>query len=157
MTREHHYQLELAWTGAGSGPTSSYQGYSREYVVKVAGKAPLNGSADPLFRGDPSLYNPEEMLIAALAGCHMLSFLAEAARAGLSVMAYNDATAGTMIFEEGKGRFSVVKLHPRVVVPIGVDPGLVRRLHEQAHASCFIARSVNFPVTHEAEIEFAGE
>ena len=155
MGKEHHYRLGLTWTGAEQGPTTSYQLYSREYVVEVAGKPPLRGSADPLFRGNPALLNPEDMLLAALSSCHMLSFLAEAVRAGIAVSAYDDAAEGTMVFEGGGGQFSSVMLHPRVTVPLGTDPALVGRLHEQAHANCFIARSVNFPVGHEATVVFA--
>ncbi len=115
----------------------------------------MKGSADPVFRGDSSLHNPEDLLVAAHASCHMLSFLALAARAGLSILAYSDAAEGTMTFEAGHGQFSAVALHPRVVVAAGTDVSLVSRLHEQAHEACFIARSVNFPVTHEATVEFA--
>jgi organic hydroperoxide reductase OsmC/OhrA len=146
MSREHHYRLALTWTGSGVAATTSYAAYSREFLVEVEGKSPLRGSADPLFRGDPTLHNPEEMLIAALSGCHMLSFLALAARSGLAVVAYADSSEGTMVFEGGGGRFTRVTLHPRVTLAPGGDPSLVHALHEQAHAACFIANSVNFPV-----------
>jgi len=42
-------------------------------------------------------------------------------------------------------------LRPRVVIKSG-DAKLARELHEKAHHACFIARSVNFPVTAEPEI-----
>jgi organic hydroperoxide reductase OsmC/OhrA len=154
MSREHHYQVGLTWTGAARGPTSSYQAYSREYVVEIEGKPTLRGSADPLFRGDASLHNPEDLVVAALSSCHMLSFLAEAARLGLKVVAYSDSAVGTMHFGGGSGQFVSVALHPRVVVPAGSDPAMIHSLHEKAHQSCFIARSVNFPVSHEVSIEF---
>src|ERR1700733_14367140 len=105
MSREHHYQIGLTWTGSAQGPTSSYQAYSREYVVEIEGKPPLRGSSDPLFRGDASLHNPEDLVVAALPPGHMPSFLAEAARAGLEVAAYSDSAVGTMLFEGGSGRF----------------------------------------------------
>jgi organic hydroperoxide reductase OsmC/OhrA len=110
-----------------------------------------------LFRGDPTLHNPEEMLVAALSSCHMLSFLALAARAGLVVQGYIDLAGGLMIFEGGTGRFTAVTLHPNVTVPTGTDPSLVDSLHEQAHASCFIANSVNFPIEIRSHLKFAGE
>jgi organic hydroperoxide reductase OsmC/OhrA len=156
MPKEHRYQLGLKWTGADRGPTTSYKAYSREYVVEIEGKPPLRGSADPLFRGDASLHNPEDLLVAALSSCHMLSFLAEASRADLLVLAYSDAAEGIMNFEGGGGHFVGVTLHPRVTVPAGTDPALVERLHAQAHSNCFIARSVNFPVDHHASLEFEG-
>ena len=149
MSREHHYRVELTWSGAAQGSTSSYMAYSREFAIEVEGKARLLGSADALFRGDPSLMNPEDLLVAALSSCHMLSYLAECARSGVAVLAYSDTAKGTMLFEGGGGRFVSVELHPRVVVGPGADLEIARDLHRNAHASCFIARSVNFPVTHE--------
>src|SRR6478672_8366375 len=74
--REHRYAASLTWTGADAGPTTSYQSYSRAWRIAFAGKPVLEGSADPTFRGDPALHNPEELLLAALATCHMLSYLA---------------------------------------------------------------------------------
>jgi organic hydroperoxide reductase OsmC/OhrA len=155
LSREHHYHLALFWTGAQHLATTSYLTYSREYLVEVEGKPPLRGSADPLFLGDPNLLNPEDLLVAALSSCHMLSFLAEAVRAGVVVSAYEDSAEGTMVFEDGGGQFTSVVLHPRVTVSVGCNPALVERLHAQAHANCFIARSVNFPVRHEATLAFA--
>ena len=155
MSRDHHYHLDVKWDGPGKGLTTSYPTYSREYVVEIAGKPPLRGTADPLFKGDPTLHNPEEWLVAALATCHMLSFLAQASRAGVSILAYNDAAEGTMTIAHEGANFTNVTLHPRVTVPPGTDRALIEKLHEQAHASCFIARSVNFPVEHEAIVSFA--
>jgi organic hydroperoxide reductase OsmC/OhrA len=90
--------------------------------------------------------------VAALVSCHMLSFLALAARAGVLVLADTDAAEGTMTFESGHGQFARVVLRPRVLIAEGSDPDLAHRPHE----ACFIARSVNFPVTHEASIEVVG-
>ena len=119
----------------------------------MAGKPALLGSADPAFRGDASLHNPEELLLAALSSCHMLSFLALCVRARIPVVAYTDSASGTMS-EKAPHRmgFTEVVLCPRVVIAKGADAGKAKALHEQAHQLCFIANSVNFPVRHEAEI-----
>jgi organic hydroperoxide reductase OsmC/OhrA len=156
MARAHEYRTHLTWTGAAAGPTASYATYSREYVVGIDGKPPLRGSADPLFRGDGTLHNPEDLLVAALSGCHLLSYLALAARAGVHVVAYEDGARGTMVLEGGGGRFTEVVLRPRVTIAAGGDEALAMRLHDQAHAECFIAASMNFPVRHEPEVQVAG-
>src|SRR4051812_24982796 len=109
----HEYALSLVWTGASQGSTSSYQSYSREYEYRVGDKASMRGSADPHFRGDPALYNPEEMLVVALSSCHMLSYLAECARGGVEVVAYEDSATGVMTVKGGKLRFTSVVLRPR--------------------------------------------
>jgi organic hydroperoxide reductase OsmC/OhrA len=149
MAKTHAYRARLTWTGAAAGPTRTYDAYSREYVVAVDGKPPLRGSSDPMFRGDAALHNPEDLLLAALSSCHLLSYLAHAARAGLHVVAYDDDASGTMEFAGGGGRFTEVVLRPRVTVAAGHDEALARRLHDLAHHDCFIAASVNFPVRHE--------
>ena len=66
------------------------------------------GSADPTFRGDASLYNPEDLLLMALSACHMLSYLALCARAGIRVISYSDAATGKMAQKNGKIRFTEV-------------------------------------------------
>ena len=147
----HSYSTHLTWTGASHGPTSSYAGYSREYLIEIKGKAPLPGTSDPYFRGNPKLYSPEDLFVAALSGCHMLCYLALAARAGIHVTSYEDPAVGTMVLEGGGGRFTEVILRPQVTISVG-DPGVAQQLHDAAHAECFIAASTNFPVRHEARI-----
>lgn len=152
MSKKHSYAATLTWTGADRGPVRDYRGYSRVYRVEIAGKPALVGSADPLFRGDPALHNPEDLLLASLSACHMLTYLAHCARAGIEVVAYADEASGTMILDGGGGRFTEVTLRPKVTLAAGADTAKARTLHENAHADCFIANSVNFPVRAEPEI-----
>jgi organic hydroperoxide reductase OsmC/OhrA len=153
--RPHVYETRLRWSGPAHGATTSYKSYSREYTIEADGKPALRGSADPHFLGDRALYNPEDLLVASLSACHMLSYLAECARAGIDVLAYEDDAHGEMTLIDGAIRFREVVLHPKVVIadPAGVDAASA--LHERAHAVCFIANSVNFPVRHAAAVTAA--
>jgi len=72
---QHHYHVDVEWTGNHGTGTQTYQGYGREHVIRVAGKPVIAGSSDPAFRGDATKHNPEDMLVAALSTCHMLSYL----------------------------------------------------------------------------------
>ncbi|MEJ1937772.1 OsmC family protein, partial [Nostoc sp. NIES-2111] len=101
------------------------------------------------FRGDPARVNPEEMLVASLSACHMLWYLHLASEAGLVVTGYEDAAEGVMEENREGGRFTSVVLRPRIRVAGAFDLESARALHERAHALCFIANSVNFPVTCE--------
>ncbi|GAA4862196.1 OsmC family protein [Saccharopolyspora cebuensis] len=149
----HTYRASVTWTGNTGTGTSSYTAYSREHVVDVAGKPPLTASADPAFRGDPGLHNPEEFLLAALSECHLLWYLGLCAASGVVVTAYRDEPVGTMAEQrDGGGRFTEVVLRPRVVVAEAAMVPRAEELHEQAHRKCFIANSVNFPVRHEPEV-----
>ncbi|WET82474.1 OsmC family protein [Amycolatopsis sp. QT-25] len=150
MSREHDYRVTVRWTGNSGSGTSGYRDYARDHDVVAEGKEPLKGTADPAFRGTADRWNPEELLVAALSQCHMLSYFALCARAGVIVTEYVDSASGVMREEPGTGgRFTEVVLHPEVTV---AEPGMRDKalaLHEQAHEICFIANSVNFPVRHE--------
>lgn len=145
-TKEHRYQANIVWSGAEHGPTRDYKSYSREHRIEIAGKPPIPGSSDPGFRGDPTRHNPEEMLVAAISACHMLWYLHFCAVKGVAVTSYVDAAEGVMIEEPHNGRFTEVVLRPTVTIAGGSDPARAEALHERAHAECFIANSVNFPV-----------
>ncbi|MGD2052287.1 MAG: OsmC family peroxiredoxin, partial [Acidimicrobiia bacterium] len=87
--RRHHYAIAVEWTGNDGAGTTSYRSYRRDHVVRAPGKPDLPGSAEPVFRGDPSRYNPEELLVASTSQCHMLWYLHLCAEAGVVVEAYH--------------------------------------------------------------------
>lgn len=146
---QHVYRALTVWTGASIGSTSSYESYSREYTVTIDGKPRFVGSADPTFRGDSKLHNPEELLVIALSACHMLSYLALCARASIRVISYSDEAFGKMAYQDGKIRFTKVGLYPKVIIEAGDDLAKAQALHHEAHSACFIANSVSFAVLHE--------
>lgn len=144
----HHYSVSLTWSGNRGRGTSGYKDYGRDHVLSAEAKVDIQGSADRAFYGDTDRWNPEELLVAALAQCHMLSFLHVATDAGLRITGYTDNAQGTLSLEgSGVGRMTEVTLHPRVVVEGAVEDAL-EELHHRAAKLCFIANSVNFPVHH---------
>jgi organic hydroperoxide reductase OsmC/OhrA len=154
---EHHYSLTVRWTGNLGSGTSSYREYSRDHDVEIPGLPVLKGSADPTFRGDRSRYNPEQLLLTALAQCHMLSFLHVAVKHGVVVLSYEDNATGMMrLNRDGSGQFESVTLRPRVAVADAAHIALAEEMHREANALCFIARSVNFPVQHVPVTTAAG-
>ena len=155
VLRSHTYRTDLRWTGNRGTGTSGYTAYDRNYLVTSAGKAPIVGSSAPEFRGNPDHYNPEELLVAALSACHMLWYLHLCSDTGITVVEYSDSAEGSMHLDaDGSGRFTLVTLRPRVTIRTG-SLDQARRLHDRAHAMCFIANSVKFPVRHEPTIQFA--
>lgn len=147
---EHHYALTLRWTGNLGEGTASYRGYSRDHDIEINGLPTLKGSADPTFHGDRTRYNPEQLLLAALSQCHMLSFLHVAVKHGVVVTEYEDNAEGLMkLNRDGSGQFESVTLKPNVTIEDPAHAVLVPQLHHEANQVCFIARSVNFPVLHE--------
>ncbi|MEO8874964.1 MAG: OsmC family protein [Polyangiaceae bacterium] len=151
MSHEHHFACRLQWTGAAHGGTTAYDAYSREYEITVKNKPILKGSAAVPFRGDASLHNPEDLLMASLSACHFLSYAAWCARKKIVLVSYGDDAVGKMEMSGGKIRFTEVVLRPHAVIASG-DLELAKKLHEAAHEECFIANSVNFPVRHEAVV-----
>lgn len=152
---DHTYALELTWQGNRGSGTSGYRDYDRDVLLRAEGKAELEGSADPTFRGDSSRWNPEELLLAALAQCHLLSYLHSAVNHGVVVTAYDDSPVGTMQQVGQGGRFTSVVLRPRVVVASDDQVETALAIHREASENCFIAASVSFPVTHEPTVTVA--
>jgi organic hydroperoxide reductase OsmC/OhrA len=157
MARTHGYDVSVAWTGNKGTGTSEYRAYSRDHDVRADGRPVIAGSSDPLFRGDPARWNPELELTAALSQCHMLWYLHLCALAGVTVISYVDDAHGSMTEnDDGGGQFAEVVLRPRVTVASSDMIETATGLHEEAHAKCFIASSVNFPVRLQPVITAPG-
>jgi organic hydroperoxide reductase OsmC/OhrA len=157
MSKQHHYETTVRWTGNKGTGTSAYRAYSRDHEISGPGKPVIPGSSDPAFHGDPSRYNPEELLVASLSTCHMLWYLHLCAVKKIVVLEYEDHAEGTMEeTADGGGRFLEVTLKPQITVTKESNLENAKKLHHDAHAKCFIASSVNFPVGCEPVVRHAG-
>lgn len=145
------YTSSIRWTGNLGQGNRTYKGYKRTWSVVTPGKPEIQCSNDPLLGGDPSLHNPEDMLISALASCHMLWYLHLAFDAGIEVHGYADAPEALGESDpSGAGRFLSATLKPVITVAKGTDLAQADAVHSKIHAVCYIARSVNFPVSYAA-------
>ena len=148
----HRYATALTWTGSTA---VGYEDYGRAHAV-TAGPTALTMSSDPAFLGDPSLPNPEQLVVMAAASCQLLSFLAVAARARLDVRDYRDEATATMSQEHRPMRLDEIVLRPHIVMATGPSQDRVRHLVEVAHKECFIANSLSTPVRVEPTVTFTG-
>lgn len=150
MTDQHSYTLDLMWTGKTDDPRT----YDRSYILSANEKTEIAGSADPSSRGDPKKWNPEELLLASLASCHMLWYLFLCASSKIVVLEYQDHPTGILnINPTGKSAFVGATLTPRIVI---ADPNRIEdaiALQQQAHAKCYIINSVNFEVKINAQVK----
>lgn len=155
----HTYRLTTTWTGDRGTGTSGYREYDRSVTISIEGKPDLLASADVPFRGEAGRWNPEDLLLAALSECHLLSYLYACTRVGVVVVGYRDDAEGviTMDADGIGGRFTDVVLRPVVTVADAAMVEAARRAHEDAGAWCFIANSVSAPVRHEPTILVAGD
>ncbi len=152
----HDYKAHLVWDGSVGDGTFEYKTYGRKYHIQFNGRPDLPGSADPIFRGDADRYNPEDLFVASLSSCHLLTYLALCTRNRINVVAYEDDASGTLVLTpDGGGSFESVTLRPSVTIAAGGDEKLAMELHDKAHKLCFIAASVSVPVHHEATISVA--
>lgn len=155
MSKEHTYCVTVRWTGNTGSGTLNYRSYERSHTILGNDKPAIYASSDPAFRGDKTKYNPEELLVASLSGCHMLWFLHLCAEAGVVVTEYTDTPTGIMKeTKEGGGRFDKVILNPAVTVQNEQSMELLDGIHKRANELCFIANSVNFPVLHQATARY---
>jgi organic hydroperoxide reductase OsmC/OhrA len=130
--------------------------YSRLHKWTFDGGTVVPGSSSPhvvkVPLSDPSAVDPEEAYVASLSSCHMLWFLSLAARDGYVVDSYVDAAEGRM----ADGWISVVTLKPVVAFSGEKAPtdAELDRLHHEAHAECFLARSVKSEIRVEGSWRF---
>ena len=147
MKNSYDYTLELKWLGNENG---THHREDRFYEINIDGKPKLKGSADKPFFGDPTLYNPEDLLLAALSACHMMSFLYVCRKEGIKIASYQDNATGILkVNKEGLGRFESVTLKPQLVLIDPTQSDIAIKLHAQASKFCFIANSVNFKVNYK--------
>ncbi|HKC94876.1 MAG TPA: OsmC family protein [Nitrospira sp.] len=145
------HKVTLEWKRGSESFT--YESYNRDHTLVFEGGSQVTASAAPAYRGNPSHVNPEEGLVAALSSCHMLTFLAVAAKKHFVVDHYSDQAVG-FLEKNDKGKLAITRviLRPRIAfggttVP---TPQEIAELHEQAHKGCFIANSVITEVKIEA-------
>jgi len=151
--KKHHYSVNVEWTGNTGSGTSHYSKYSRDHDLSCGDKTTIKGSADAAFKGDASRWNPEDMMVGSISACHQLWYLHLCSVAGVVVLSYVDEAEGVMVEDAKKGGFfTEVILKPKVTITADSDPAKAKELHEEAHKLCFIANSVNFPISHDPTI-----
>ena len=146
----HRYTVSCRWSGSTK---AGYEAYDRahEGSASPAGR-PIALSADPAFRGDAALLNPEQLVVLAASSCQLLSFLAVAARARVEVLRYADDGEGTMPEHDAPSRLTSIVLHPTIWVAPGTDEQRVRHLVEVAHRECYVANSLRTEVRVEPTV-----
>jgi len=129
--------------------------YSRGHSVAFDGGITVPASASPHVVPAPwsvaEAVDPEEMLVAAISNCHMLSFLHVARNAGHVVLSYHDEAEGVMR-KNAEGRIAVTRVALRPAIRFeGRQPSAdeIDALHHQAHETCFIASSVKTEIVVE--------
>ncbi len=140
------YKAEISWKR--TTPQFEYDTYDRTHEVMFAGGQKYTGSAAPEFKGIAAHANPEEALAASASACHMLTFLAICARGKIIVNSYHDQ-AVAHLDKNADGKLAVVKITLKPEISFegtAPDAAKLKALHEKAHANCFIANSLNFPV-----------
>jgi organic hydroperoxide reductase OsmC/OhrA len=146
---EHH--IALTWD-KGDAPFT-YDTYPRNHAISFKnGQKILTASASPAYKGDANKADPEDLLVAALSSCHMLSFLAIAAKKKLTVHSYRDDAVGFLEndMSDGKaGKLWISRVILRPKVAIDADAETLAQIHHLAHEACFIANSVKTHVSVE--------
>ena len=150
MEKRHQYSVNVEWTGNTGKGTMEYRGYERSHKISADNKQDILCSSNPVFHGDITKYNPEELFVASLSSCHMLWYLHLCADAGVVVIDYSDNPVGKLVeASDGSGHFTEVTLYPNVTV---IDKSMIDKaneLHEKANKFCFIANSCNFKISHK--------
>ncbi|WP_461790241.1 OsmC family protein [Pedobacter sp.] len=145
MPLKHLFKAILNW----QNKADSQKTHIKNHTISFEGKSDLHVSAAKAFKGDPSLHNPEDLLLSSLMSCHMMSYLYVCSLHQINVLTYTDNATGTLETDEkGSGRFIEVHLQPVVTIDNPAQKELANALHQKANELCFIANSCNFKVLH---------
>jgi organic hydroperoxide reductase OsmC/OhrA len=145
------HRAKIQW--ARGSNEFNHETYNRDHTVTFENGIEIKASAAPGFQGNPDCVDPEEAFMGALSSCHMLTFLAVAAKKRLVVESYQDNAVG-FLEKNAEGRMAVTRATLRPKVTWGGDktptPEEIEKIHEKAHQACFIANSVLTEVTIES-------
>ena len=148
---EHRAKMSIQW--ARGNNEFNHETYNRDHTVTFENGIEIKASAAPGFQGNPDCVDPEEAFMGALSSCHMLTFLAVAAKKRLVVESYEDHAVG-FLEKNADGRMAVTRATLRPKVTWGGDktptPEEIEKIHEKAHHACFIANSVLTEVSIES-------
>ena len=149
MNNEHIFRSQLEW----KKPSELIRGKEKNHTISIAGKADLYISAAKAFKGDLTLYNPEDLLLSSLTSCHMMSYLYCCQKNGLEILEYNDQSEAILkVNNDGSGKISQVILNPIVTIADLSQRDLALDLHKEAAQLCFIANSCNFEIMHHPTV-----
>ena len=149
---DHLFKVALNWMKKDNISSSSTRIYTKSHHISIEGKPDLEVSAAKAFKGDPNLYNPEDLLLSSLTSCHMMSYLYCCMQYKIEVISYQDHSEATLqVNPDGSGKIVKVDLFPEIIISDSSQIELALSLHKKANELCFIANSCNFPVYHHAK------
>ncbi len=138
--KSFRYANSLTWENARRGKSSA------------PGKPPMEIGSPPEFRGEPGVWCPEELLVSALNGCLMLTFISLAQSKGVQFVSYESAAEGLLENVDGKFLITEVSVAPTVVLKSNGDLEKARTIMEQVEEHCFISNSIKAKVKLAPEL-----
>ena len=132
--KSFHFRAKTTWSDA------------RRAVLSAAGKPNIVAGSPPEFKGEPDHWAPEELLVASLNTCTMLTFLTLAQARGVTLIGYESEADGLLENIEGTYRITEVTMRPRVTVNSEAELAPAREAMANVEAHCFIANSITAKV-----------
>ena len=141
--KSFRFTNNLVWTNARRGRASA------------PSKSPIDIGSPPEFKGEPGVWSPEELLVGAVNGCLMLTFVAMSQAKGLEFVGYDSAAEGVLENVDGKYRITEVSVQPSIVVKTEADLDTARAIMDHVEENCFISNSVVAKVKLTAQFRIA--
>lgn len=153
---EKEFKVQTQWSSLKETKNFELFSNSRTHKVYIDGKDSLTISAAKVFKGDETKHNPEDLFLAALSSCHMMSYMYLCKKHHITLLDYKDETLGKLkVNKDGSGAFILVELNPIVTILEKNEIDLAIKLHKEANRLCFIANSCNVPITHNPQVLIA--
>lgn len=156
MGIKHLFKSKLNWSFSTANVKTNNRTYLKSHSITIDGKPDLHVSAAKVFKGNPALHNPEDLVLSSVTSCHMMSYLYVCEQNGIEVVSYSDESEAILeVFDDGSGRITKINLCPKVTIKNKDKKVLALSLHKMANQLCFIANSCNFSIEHFPTCEIA--
>ena len=134
------YHTRVKWTGGRAGMLAS------------EGKPDMKVASPPEFRGEAGVWTPEDLFLAAVETCTLMTFAAFSERMKIPVVSYESSAEGLLEFVDGGYQFTRIVLRPIVKVGSADAVEQARKTLDDAHHACLVARSVKSEIVLEADV-----
>ena len=149
----HYFKASLQWNLKSEADFKSKKIYTKNHTISFEGKESISVSAAKVFKGDPTLVNPEDLLLSSVTSCHMMSYLYVCQQNNIEILSYQDHSEAILeVNSDGSGKITKIILNPTIKIKDESKIDLAISLHKKANQLCFIANSCNFPILHHPSV-----
>jgi peroxiredoxin-like protein len=138
----HYYNTDIKWEQGRRGTLTS----------PVLTNSITVATPPEFTKGEPNIWSPEHLYVAAVNGCLMTTFLAIAENSKLDFVSFDSAATGKLEKVDNMFMISEIELKPKVVLRNEKDKERALRIIEKSEKACLISNSIKSKIVLSPEV-----